>query len=348
MLIKSPKISVVMPTHNAETHLSKAIDSILAQTFDDFEFLIIDDNSSDRTREIIKAYNDKRIRLIDGCCKGLAAALNQGIREAKGMYIARMDADDVALPIRFEKQVAYMDIHDDITVLSAWQEHRWENGVKKCIHRPFAKNEELMISFAFGPSVCHSTVMLRRCDIIENKFFYPEDSPCEDGELWMRIIKTHKFATIQQVLGEYLLSECSITKKKKKILSKYEVTLRQNYLRDIFEYTLEDKYKYLLNIWKYPFENMSHKHIYSAVIRLKKILKEMELAINKKHILPASRVHEILDFFYLEISGKHHKVKKTCYKLFRIITLMETIQTGDTISVYLFSYLRILKKRMKI
>ncbi|GHT59979.1 hypothetical protein AGMMS49950_03870 [Endomicrobiia bacterium] len=101
MEIKTPKILVVMPTCNAETHLSKAIDSILAQTFVDFEFLIIDDNSTDRTREIIKSYNDKRIRLIDGCCKGLATALNHDIREAKSKYVARMDADAIYLFRRY-------------------------------------------------------------------------------------------------------------------------------------------------------------------------------------------------------------------------------------------------------
>lgn len=343
MGIKTPKVSVVMPTYNAETHLSKAIDSILAQTFDDFEFLIIDDNSTDRTREIIKSYNDKRIRLIDGCCKGggLAAALNHGIREAKSEYIARMDADDTSLPTRFGKQVAYMDEHRDVTVLGSWQEHLHENGKVEYIHAPFAKNEELMISFAFEPSVCHSTVMLRRCDIIENKFFYLEGSPCEDGELWMRIIKTHKFATIQEVLGKYLLSENSITEKKKEILSEYETTLRQNYLKDMHGYILKDDDKYLLNMWKDPFRNMGSKQIYSAIVRLKEMLKEMELAINKKHILPELRVHYILDFFYLKIS-KNTKLKKVNYKLFGAIPLIKTIQIGDRTNVYLFSCIRIL------
>ncbi|GHT42019.1 hypothetical protein AGMMS49921_06250 [Endomicrobiia bacterium] len=127
MVIKTPKVSVVMPTYNTETHLSKAIDSILAQTFDDFEFLIVDDNSTDKTREIIKSYNDKRVRLIDGRCNGLAAALNHGICEANGEYIARMDADETSLPTRFGKQVVYMDEHRDITVLGSWQEHLHEN-----------------------------------------------------------------------------------------------------------------------------------------------------------------------------------------------------------------------------
>ncbi|MDR1243868.1 MAG: glycosyltransferase family 2 protein [Endomicrobium sp.] len=342
METKTPKISVVMPTYNAEEHLSKAIDSILAQTFDDFEFLIVNDNSKDKTREIIKSYNDERIRLIDGQCKGLAAALNQGIQEAKGEYIARMDADDISLPTRFAKQVTYMDEHKDITVLGTCQQHCYEDGKDGYRHTPFAKNEELMIAMIFEPSVCHSTVMLRKCDIIENKFFYLEGSPCEDGELWMRIIKTHKFATIQQVLGKYLLSETSITEKKKDLLSKYEVTLRQKYLKDMFGYILKDEDKYLLNMWKFPFENMSSKQIYLSILRLKKVLKEIELAINKKHILPALRVNRVLDFFYLKISGGY-RVKKIHYKLLGVIPLIKSVQIGNLMNVYLLSCIRILK-----
>ena len=104
-----PKISVLMPTYNAEKYLKEAIESILNQTFTDFELLVIDDCSKDNTRNIVLSYNDKRIRLIDGLQKGLAAALNFGIKIAKGVYVARMDADDIALPERFSKQ-AWLNI----------------------------------------------------------------------------------------------------------------------------------------------------------------------------------------------------------------------------------------------
>ena len=112
-----PVVSVLMPTYNAEKYLKEAIDSILNQTFTDFEFLIIDDNSKDKTKKIIGKYNDKRIKLIKGPQKGLAAALNCGIKKAQGKYIARMDADDISLPARLEKQVNYLEAHPEITVL---------------------------------------------------------------------------------------------------------------------------------------------------------------------------------------------------------------------------------------
>ena len=112
-----PKISVVMPAYNAENYIREAIDSILAQTFRDFEFLIIDDGSTDHTVEIIRSYSDSRIRLYQNERNmGVAATLNRGLDLARGEYIARMDADDISLPERFAKQAAYMDAHPDVAV----------------------------------------------------------------------------------------------------------------------------------------------------------------------------------------------------------------------------------------
>ena len=114
-----PVVSVVMPTLNAEKYLAEAIDSILKQTFSDFEFLIIDGGSVDKTVSIIKSYQDKRIRLLNGSGKNIAADLNIGLEAATGEYIARMDADDVALPERFAKQVDFLEKNSDVAILGS-------------------------------------------------------------------------------------------------------------------------------------------------------------------------------------------------------------------------------------
>ena len=106
-----PKISVVMSVFNTEKYLTEAIESILNQTFTDFEFIIIDDGSTDKSAEIIKSYEDPRIVFIQQVNKGLAAALNRGIKGAKGKYIARMDADDISMKNRLEKQFEFLEIH---------------------------------------------------------------------------------------------------------------------------------------------------------------------------------------------------------------------------------------------
>jgi glycosyltransferase involved in cell wall biosynthesis len=116
-----PRISVVMSVYNGEKYLRQAIESILQQTYTDFEFIIIDDGSTDSSREIIQSYDDKRIRLvINEQNIGLTKSLNKGIRLAKGEFIARMDADDISLPQRFEKQVAYLDSHPEVGVLGTY------------------------------------------------------------------------------------------------------------------------------------------------------------------------------------------------------------------------------------
>ena len=123
-----PVVSVVMPTLNAEKYLAEAIDSILKQTFSDFEFLIIDGGSVDKTVSIIKSYQDKRIRLLNGSGKNIAADLNIGLEAAVGKYIARMDADDVALPERFAKQVDFLDAHPECSICFHPVKVTWDDG----------------------------------------------------------------------------------------------------------------------------------------------------------------------------------------------------------------------------
>src|ERR1700680_300023 len=117
--MNSPKVSVVMSVFNGQTFLSEAIESILGQTFRDFEFLIIDDGSTDRTAEILStiAQSDGRIQIVSRSNKGRAISLNVGINLAAGKYIGRMDADDVALPRRLEQQVTFMEQHPGVVLL---------------------------------------------------------------------------------------------------------------------------------------------------------------------------------------------------------------------------------------
>ena len=112
-----PRISVIMPAYNAEKYIREAIDSILAQTYTDFEFIIIDDASTDATASIVESYSDERIRFFrNEHNMGVANTLNRGLDLAVGEYIARMDSDDISLPERFAKQVEFMDTHTDVIV----------------------------------------------------------------------------------------------------------------------------------------------------------------------------------------------------------------------------------------
>lgn len=229
--MKNPKISVILPTYNAEKYLQESIESILNQSFQDFELLIIDDFSKDATRLIVNSYKDRRIRLVDGPKRGLAAALNWGIKIAKGEYIARMDADDISLPERFEKQVSFLDKHADVSLVGSWQQ---KFGASNNIHCPAEKHEDIKIRLLFSCDLCHSTLMWRRKDFITHNLFYNEKSPQEDYELWLRAIKKLKFHNLQEVLGKYRVSGKSISDKKAIVLRDYETKLIVHNVEKLF------------------------------------------------------------------------------------------------------------------
>src|SRR5918996_2481069 len=118
-MISTPKVSVVMPAYNAAVYLDEAVTSILNQTFREFEFIVINDGSTDDTVSILDKYekSDSRIRVYHQENQGMIAALNRGCRLARGKYIARMDADDISLPRRFERQLEFMEGHPQIGIL---------------------------------------------------------------------------------------------------------------------------------------------------------------------------------------------------------------------------------------
>lgn len=268
-----PKISVIIPTYNAEKYINESIDSILSQTYKNFEILIIDDNSKDSTLEIIKKYQDERIRIIQGDCKGLAAALNKGIREATGEYIARMDADDVSLPERFEKQIKFLEKNPDISLVGTWQKYI---GNDSWIHKTFAKPEQVKIALLFSCDLCHSTVMFRKKDFVDNNLFYDENSPQEDFELWSRAIHVLKFANLQEVLGLYRVTGSSITDIKEQQLIKYEVQITVKQLKKYLNIEIPDfNYELLINRKNVFYEkNTKDKKIFLK--RLDKLFKLIE------------------------------------------------------------------------
>lgn len=134
--MSSPAVSVAMSVYNGETFLSEAIESVLGQTFSDFEFLILDDGSRDSSRAIIERYaaNDRRIRLIARENRGLIASLNQLIEEARAPLVARMDADDICRPDRFARQVGFFAANPDYGVVGSWTEHIGEDAGPEACH----------------------------------------------------------------------------------------------------------------------------------------------------------------------------------------------------------------------
>ena len=221
-----PKISVIMPAYNSEKYIAEAIESILSQTFTDFEFIIIDDGSTDRTVEIISRYNDSRIRFYQNENNmGVAATLNRGLDLATGEYIARMDSDDISLPDRFKKQIEYLEKRKEVAVCGTDLELF---GVKygKFIHSTSPKT--LKVDLLFDSPLAHPSVMMRKSQLKDVGLYYDVSyNGIEDYELWYRISKKYEIANIDQCLLRYRVHPAQVTQnyseKKKKLLLNFKI-----------------------------------------------------------------------------------------------------------------------------
>lgn len=213
--IGSPKITVLMPVFNAENDIYEAIQSILTQSFEDFEFLIIDDGSTDKSVEIISSFEDGRIRLERNEKNlGLVPTLNKGIGLAKGVYIARMDSDDISLGDRFFKQLQLLEEKNaDIVGCHFNVIDRRGNFLRK-IQAPLTP-EEFVVCLANTVPFAHGSVMMRKSFLEKNKLEYGPGLYSEDYDLWMRMYeKGARFANCDLTLFCYRDYETSLSKVK--------------------------------------------------------------------------------------------------------------------------------------
>lgn len=193
-----------MPAYNAEKYIAEAIKSVLDQTFTDFELLVINDGSTDKTEEIILSFEDKRIRYIKNETNlKLITTLNKGIDLARGKYIARIDADDICLPNRFEKQINFLGKHSDYALCGSWAYLIDSKGKKTGRIKYIDENKLLKISLLFSCPIVHPSTMLRT-DILQQFKYNPKALHTEDFELWLRIVNAGlKIANIPDFLIKY-------------------------------------------------------------------------------------------------------------------------------------------------
>lgn len=205
--MKHPVISVVMPVYNGEKYLREAIDSILNQTYTDFEFIILNDGSTDNTEKIILSYSDPRILYIKNDVNaGIVKTLNRGIGLAKGAYIARMDCDDISVPCRFEKQVEFFRSHADIYVCGTWI--KLFNSVERSFCYP-TRHEDIKSGLLFNPCMAHSSLMIKK-NVFDYSRYDEKYDKIEDYALWLDLADNFKFANIPLFLLKYRI-HCSQT-----------------------------------------------------------------------------------------------------------------------------------------
>ena len=206
--MSTPSVSVAMSVYNGERFLAPAIESVLAQTMGDFEFLILDDGSADSTKAIAADYaaHDKRIRLISRENRGLVVSLNQLLQESRAPLVARMDADDLCMPTRFAEQLAFLEGNPDHGVVGSLTIDIDENEAPfplTTAEHPLTNDEFLQRIESFGPLLAHPTVMYRRDVVLAVGGYHQAYRHCEDFDLWLRLAHKTRIANLPNRLLRY-------------------------------------------------------------------------------------------------------------------------------------------------
>jgi Glycosyl transferase family 2 len=215
--MSAPAISVAMSVYNSAQFLAPAIESILEQTFTDFEFLILNDGSSDESADIVESYarKDARVRPIHRENKGLIVSLNQLLQEAQAPLIARMDGDDIAKPERFAKQVAFLTANPDHGVLGTWTEDMDESG--NSFHLTGADhpttNADFQAVVGERSPLCHPSVIMRRDLALSVGGYHAAFRHCEDYDLWLRLASKTKICSLPERLVRYRHSPNQVSNK---------------------------------------------------------------------------------------------------------------------------------------
>lgn len=276
-MVKQPLITVLMPTYNCIQYIDEAIESILSQTYANFELFIIDDCSTDGTNERVRHYGklDSRVRVIPKKQRtGYPQSLNMGLKQAQGTYIARMDADDISLPSRFMQQVTFLEKNPQIGVCGSWIDYIGTQQTPTLKYP--TKHSRLLIHLFFNKAIfCHPSVMIRKEVLDVNNICYkPEYAPAEDHALWIELSKCCQLANLPEVLLKYRKHPQQVSviqadtqqhwskinfekfvKTTVPIASSKEVTLHSSLFHfpaQPAHFSIKDVHKWLLKLYKYP------------------------------------------------------------------------------------------------
>lgn len=230
----SSYISVVLPVHNGEKYIAAAIESIILQSYRNFEFIIIDDGSTDDTLSILKKYEvmDSRIRLLSRKRMGLVETLNEGIDLARGEWVARMDADDVALPQRFERQLQWLG-QTGADICGSWVQ--LFGGHDKRILKHPESDVAIRMEMLFSTPFAHPTVMMKT-ELVKKLRYDVAWEKCEDYDLWERAVHAGwKMTNIQEVLLLYRQHPSQITSASIDTNTLFSIEIKRRYSKYLFK-----------------------------------------------------------------------------------------------------------------
>jgi glycosyltransferase involved in cell wall biosynthesis len=296
-------VSIIVPTYQCGQFLSQAIESVLAQTYKNYEIIIVDDGSTDNTQEVINRYSHlENIKIVRQSNQGPAAARNRGIKLSSGEYIAFLDADDLWLPTKLEKQIIFLEQHPlaDMVYCDAYifsGNFTWKKTLFN-ISPPASENVfERLFQLNFIPIL---TVVLRRNIFKTSGFFDESIIGPEDYDLWLRICQSKSIAFIQEPLAKYRVSAGQITKQKIRMIEN-EIKVKEK----AFQYAPE-----LLNL---P-NPMRDRGYFNLLIRISKLYLQKNQNQEAKQTLEKYKAQRGITFRYLAIRS--------------LVSLPNTIQRG--------------------
>ena len=256
------KVTVLLVVYNGARHLSECIESVLAQTYSSFEFLVVDDGSTDMTVDIVRGYNDSRIRLIMNH-HDYIGSLNTGISLANGEYIARIDADDIMFPNRLAEQVVVMEKYSQVDVCGTWAVTFGRAFYSMSSFNGFVENP--LSKLLLGNFMIHPTVMLRKEFLVRNHLQYKKYAYAEDFKLWTDIaIKNGTFYIIPEQLLKYRLSSEQVSCKH----AKKQCDTGRRVQDEILIYILNDERVQELDVFQNIYISLEKLNVERRISRL--------------------------------------------------------------------------------
>jgi len=230
---QAPLVSIVLPVYNGEKYLTASLDSVIAQTYQNWELVIINDGSTDDTENLILDYQDKRIKYLpNDSNRGIIFSLNKGLQESSGVYIARLDADDIALPYRIAKQVEFLSENLDYAMCGSYFQTIDSNGrLLKNVAFP-ANNRDAQSYLLLHNCFCHSAIMMRS-NIAKELKYDEKFQVCEDYDLWYRISRTGKILNLPVFATMYRVHDNNMSTRKSEIMFAHVNKINKRILDDL-------------------------------------------------------------------------------------------------------------------
>ena len=313
-LTKTPELSVILSVYNGENYISASIESILNQTFGDFELIVINDGSTDKTSKIIKSYSDPRIIYLENEKNiGIAKSTNKGLNIARGRYIAIMDADDISMPERFSKQFKFLENNSEVGVCGSWFnviDKKGESVGKTCY--PISSNI-ISCFLLFYCCIANPTTMYRKKIIQDVGNYNPEFIAAMDYDLWTRTIGHYQFSNIPEFLLKYRMHGENISQNSEKYHHE-DYIIRKIAIEKLLEHPLSTEEDVALREWIKPKSKMHLNDIFLIDALILKIYKRFLQSNKVSH----AELEEINFFFAKQsfiLAGLSKRISKiACLK----------------------------------